>query len=47
MARTLMEENYSTRILRKNGFECLGIVNDPDDGDVWEWEYKASGLSVK
>lgn len=40
MARTLMEENHSARILRKNNFEWLGIVNDPDDGDVWEWEYK-------
>lgn len=41
MARTLMEENHSAKILRKNGFEWLGIVNDPDDGDVWEWEYMA------
>jgi [ribosomal protein S5]-alanine N-acetyltransferase len=39
MARTLMEENYSARILRKNGFEWQGIVVDPDDGEVWEWEY--------
>lgn len=39
MARTLMEENYSTRILRKNGFKWLGVVMDPDDGEVWEWEY--------
>ncbi len=47
MARTLMEENHSTRILRKNGFELLRIANDPDDGDVWEWEYNANGLFVK
>jgi ribosomal-protein-alanine N-acetyltransferase len=40
MARTLMAENHSVRILRKNGFECLGVVHDPDDGDVWEWEYR-------
>ena len=39
MARTLMEENYSARILRKNGFKWLGVVMDPDDGEVWEWEY--------
>ncbi len=38
-ARTLMEENASTSILKKNGFKYVGIVNDPDDGDVWEWEY--------
>lgn len=39
-ARTLREENYSTKILRKNGFQFSGTVLDPDDGEVWEWEYK-------
>jgi [ribosomal protein S5]-alanine N-acetyltransferase len=39
-ARTLREENFSTRILRKNGFHFLGTVADPDDGDVWEWAYR-------
>ena len=39
-----MEENHSARILRKNAFEWLGIVNDPDDGDVWEWEYKRNDV---
>lgn len=38
-ARTLMETNASTTILKKNGFKYMGIVNDPEDGDVWEWEY--------
>lgn len=38
-ARTLMEENYSAKILRKNGFALQGVVVDPDDGDVWEWLY--------
>lgn len=38
-ARTLMEPNFSTRILQKNGFELVGTVNDPEDGEVWEWEY--------
>jgi RimJ/RimL family protein N-acetyltransferase len=42
MARTLPEENYSTKILRKNGFEWQGIVVDADDGDVWEWEFKGA-----
>ena len=37
-ARTLMEENASTKILKKNGFKFMGIVNDLEDGDVWEWE---------
>lgn len=40
MARTLAEENYSTKILRKNGFAWQGNVIDRDDGEVWEWEYK-------
>ena len=46
MARTLMEENHSAKILRKIGFEWQGIVNDPDDGDVWEWEYKPKETSI-
>jgi [ribosomal protein S5]-alanine N-acetyltransferase len=40
-ARTLPEKNYSTRILEKNNFIFTGIVNDPEDGDVWEWEHKS------
>jgi len=39
-ARTLPEKSYSTRILEKNNFILLGFVTDPDDGEVWEWEYK-------
>jgi [ribosomal protein S5]-alanine N-acetyltransferase len=39
-ARTLPEPNHSTRILEKSGFRLLGTVQDPDDGDVWEWQYQ-------
>lgn len=39
-ARTLPEKNYSTRILEKNNFVLLGFVTDPEDGEVWEWEYQ-------
>jgi len=39
-ARTLPENNFSTRILNKNNFVWLGIVNDPEDGNVWEWVYR-------
>ncbi len=39
MARTLMEENHSAKILKKNGFLWQGVVVDLDDGEVWEWEY--------
>src|SRR5689334_7226517 len=38
-ARTLPQNNFSTRILEKNGFIFSGRVNDPEDGDVWEWVY--------
>jgi [ribosomal protein S5]-alanine N-acetyltransferase len=40
MARTLPENNFSTRILRKNGFLCSGPIIDPEDGELWEWEYQ-------
>ncbi|HMQ07347.1 MAG TPA: GNAT family protein [Saprospiraceae bacterium] len=45
-ARTLPEKNFSTRILEKNNFEFVGIVNDPEDGDVWEWEFTISKYTV-
>jgi ribosomal-protein-alanine N-acetyltransferase len=38
-ARTLPEENYSAKILRKNRFKLLGKIYDEEDGDLWEWEY--------
>lgn len=39
-ARTLPEESFSTKILKKNAFEITGLVNDREDGAVWEWEFK-------
>ncbi|HEX5025240.1 MAG TPA: GNAT family N-acetyltransferase [Agriterribacter sp.] len=39
-ARTLPQENYSTKILQKNGFNLLGMVWDKDDGNVWEWRFE-------
>lgn len=39
-ARTLMEESASTSILRKNGYKRVGTVEDPEDGQVWEWEFE-------
>ena len=38
-ARTFAQENYSSKILRNNGFELRGTVIDDEDGEVWEWEY--------
>ena len=39
-ARTLPEVNHSTRILEKNHFVLVGTVDDPEDGEVWEWRYE-------
>lgn len=36
-ARTLREDNYSTRILKKNGFLKVGDEMDEDGTPVWEW----------
>lgn len=36
-ARTLPVESPSCSILRKNGFTNLGVVIDPEDGEVFEW----------
>lgn len=44
-ARTLMEISGSTTILERNGFKCLGIVLDKEDGDVWEWEFQNTNPS--
>jgi ribosomal-protein-alanine N-acetyltransferase len=37
-AQTLPNENASTTILRKLGFALVGIINHPEDGEVWEWK---------
>jgi ribosomal-protein-alanine N-acetyltransferase len=36
-AKTAPEENASVAILRRNGFEFTGIVQDDGIGDAWEW----------
>jgi len=36
-AQTLPEQNASTHILEKLGFTCVGAVQHPEDGEVWEW----------
>jgi len=38
IAHTLQEENASTRILRKHGFERDGLAIDADEGEVWRWK---------
>jgi len=42
IARTLVEENFSGRILKKNNFRFAGLVNDPEDGTVCEWVFKGN-----
>jgi len=37
-AHTLAEENASTAILRKLGFQFDRQLTDPDDGEVWKWK---------
>ncbi|MBD1364320.1 GNAT family N-acetyltransferase [Mucilaginibacter sp. ZT4R22] len=38
-ARTMPENNYSSRILQKNSFQLMGTIMDEEDGVVWEWRY--------
>lgn len=39
-ARTLENDGYSAKILIKNHFTSVGMVIDPEDGEVWEWVYE-------
>jgi ribosomal-protein-alanine N-acetyltransferase len=41
-AHTRPEENASTHVLTKCGFEWIGEVIDPEDGLVWRWELPPS-----
>ena len=45
-AHTLPENNASTRVLAKCGFERIGEVVDPEDGLVWRWEFTERSLTV-
>ncbi|PUA29095.1 MAG: hypothetical protein B0W54_00295 [Cellvibrio sp. 79] len=38
-AQTLPEHNASTHILQKLQFVFAGVVQHPEDGEVWEWGY--------
>ena len=41
-AHTLPTKNASTAVLEKCGFQFLGEVTDPEDGQVWRWECAAN-----
>ncbi|WP_375580472.1 GNAT family N-acetyltransferase [Marivirga tractuosa] len=38
IAHTLGQDNPSTKVLQKCGFEKVQEINDPDDGLIWKWE---------
>ena len=40
-AKTAPENNASTKILKRNGFEFTGIVQDEGIGEAWEWVLKS------
>ncbi len=37
IAHTLPEEGASTMVLKRLGFECVGVIEHPEDGPVWKW----------
>lgn len=41
-AQTLPEENASTAILKKLGFQLVAELENSEDGKVWEWQLKNS-----
>lgn len=45
IAHTLGQENLSTKVLQKCGFEKVQEINDPDDGLIWKWELKVPSSS--
>jgi RimJ/RimL family protein N-acetyltransferase len=42
-AHTLAQENASTRVLEKSGFEIIAALEDPDDGPIWHWRLRRTG----
>ncbi len=40
IAHTLGQNNPSTSVLQKCGFEKVEELNDPDEGTIWKWELK-------
>lgn len=38
IACTLPERNASVHILEKLGFNLVGLINHPEDGEIWEWK---------
>ena len=36
-ARTPPKESEAGGVLRRAGFRCEGVADDPEDGAIWEW----------
>lgn len=45
-AHTLAEENASTSILRKAGFDRMAEFIDPEDGPVWNWRLERKSYKI-
>jgi RimJ/RimL family protein N-acetyltransferase len=41
-AHTLAEQNASNAILRKLGFEFVGQLCHPEEGEIWEWRRRTT-----
>ena len=40
IAHTLGQDNASTKVLQKCGFNKVEEINDPDEGLIWKWKLK-------
>lgn len=45
-AKTAPEENASTHILMRNGFEKKGDIHDDGIGNAWEWVLTVTGETI-
>lgn len=46
-AKTSPEHNSSTRVLEKNGFKYVRVVQDEDIGDAWFWVLDGEAINSK
>ena len=44
IAHTLGEENSSTRVLRKCGFEKIDEIIHPQEGIIWKWKLSKTAI---
>ncbi|MBA2248821.1 MAG: GNAT family N-acetyltransferase [Chitinophagaceae bacterium] len=44
LAHTLAEKNASGSVLKKNGFTYVKQLTDPEDGELWQWEFERPGI---